>query len=271
MSGPPKHPRTALVTGASTGLGAEYARQLAERGYSLVLVARRAEVLHELGGRLRDLHGVEVECLPADLATEADLARVEERVRAGGKDGSAPIDLLVNNAAIGGGGWFAGQDTETVERVLDLNVRAVVRLTHAVLPALVERREAGEDRVPLGVLNVSSLAGALPALPRGAMYAASKAFVRSFSESLAVEMRRHRVCVTVVLPGYVRTDMTRKLQESGVPGIVWTARERVVSESLRALALGRPSVVPGAQYKAAGGLLRLVPGRLVHGFLGRRG
>ncbi|MDA8369691.1 MAG: SDR family oxidoreductase [Nocardiopsaceae bacterium] len=252
-------PRTALITGASSGIGEEYARKLAERGFSVVLVARRAERIRELAAELGERFGVDAAPFPADLADPADLAEVEERLRADGTDGTAPIDLLVNNAGRGEGGPFVSQDPDDVDAMLDLNVRAVLRLARAVLPVQIARREVGEHGRPLGVINVSSVVGELTANPGGSIYAGTKKFVSLWSESVALEVAGHGVHVTAVLPGYVRTDMTRAVQESGLPDIAFVPKERVVRDSLRAWAAGRTKVVPGAQYRAADGLLRVIP------------
>ncbi|MFC7326255.1 SDR family NAD(P)-dependent oxidoreductase [Marinactinospora rubrisoli] len=296
MSGSQRHPRTAMVTGASSGIGEEYARRLAERGFALVLVARRADRLERLAAELRADYGVDVTAMPADLGDEDGLAAVESRLRDDGD--AAPIDLLVNNAGRGHGGDLADLDPAAIDAVIGLNVRALVRLTRAVLPGqirraerrAVERPEPAERRVaerpepsaprawpfraggggkrggersgPIGVLNVASVAALLPASPGGTVYGASKAFVRSFSHSVAVEAAPHGVTVTVVLPGYVRTDMTVAVQRMGLPGIAFVDKERVVVESLRAWAAGASEVIPGMPYKAAGGLLRVVPGEL---------
>ncbi|GAA4903492.1 SDR family NAD(P)-dependent oxidoreductase [Streptomonospora salina] len=260
------HRRTALVTGASAGIGAEFARLLAHLGYDLVLVARRAERIEALAAELSAECGVSAAALPADLADAGDLARVEERLRADGTGDAAPVDLLVNNAGIGGGGDFARQDPAEIDTMLDLNVRAVVRLARAVIPVQIDRRRraglAADANPRMGVVNVSSMAGELAANPGGSVYGATKSFVRLWSESVAAETAGRGVRVTAVLPGFVRTDMTEGVQEKGLPDIAFVSKERVVAESLRAWAAGRDSVVPGAQYKAAGGLLRLIPGAL---------
>lgn len=265
MSDHRAHPRTALITGASAGIGEEYARQLAERGYSLVLVARSADRLTALAADLADRYGVGVQPLPADLTADADLAAVEERLRAAGDTADAPVDLLVNNAGQGHGGTFATQPVEAVDSTIALNIRALTRLARAVLPPQIERaerlRSAGRLR-PIGVINVASVAGLLPSSPGGAVYAASKSYVLSFTDTLAVETAGSGVRVTAVVPGYVRTDMTRYVQEMGLPDIAFVPRERVVADSLRAWAAGRARVVPGPQYKAVNALLHALPSGL---------
>ncbi|GLU47252.1 SDR family NAD(P)-dependent oxidoreductase [Nocardiopsis ansamitocini] len=274
MSDHRTHPRTALITGASTGIGEEYARQLAERGFALVLVARRAEALSALAAELSAQYGVVVEEIPADLTDPDSLAVVEERLRVGEGGELTPIDLLVNNAGQGHGGEFARQDPADVQSTIALNITALTKLAHAVLPVQIERSNATSGRRPLGgpnrssavegrqllgIINVASIAGLMPSSPGGAIYAATKAYVLSFSETVAVEASRNGVRVTAVVPGYVRTDMSRYAQEAGVPDIGFVAKDHVVSESLRAWAAGRSRVVPGPQYKVASGLLGVFP------------
>ncbi|GHC92778.1 short-chain dehydrogenase [Nocardiopsis terrae] len=258
----PDHPRTALVTGASSGIGEEYARRLGQRGYDLVAVARREELLTDLAQDLRERFGNGVEVLAADLGTPEGLASVAERLAADGTGSAAPIDLLVNNAGRGDGGTFAEQDPGEIDAMIDLNVRAVLHLARAVLPVQIARRAAGyEGR--LGVLNVSSMAGEVPANPGGSVYGAGKKFVTLWSESVAAEVRRQGVHVTAVLPGFVRTDMTRGVQDQGLPEFAFVPRERIVRDSLAAWAAGRSAVVPGGQYKVADGVLRVLPRSLV--------
>lgn len=258
-SATPTHPRTALITGASSGIGEEYVRRLAERGFSLVLVARRADALEDLAEEVGSRYGVDVRPLPADLSTDEGLSLVTKRLSADGSGEEAPIDLLVNNAGRGEGGPFKDQDPDEIDDMLDLNVRAVLQLARAVLPVQVARRKAGQTRPKLGVINLSSMAGEVTANPGGSVYGASKKFVSVWSESVAAEVSRYDVHVTAVLPGFVRTDMTRRVQESGMPAFAFVPKERVVRASLAAWAAGRSSVVPGTQYKAATGLLRFMP------------
>jgi uncharacterized protein len=262
MSSSHPAPRTALVTGASSGIGREFAVRLAHRGYGVVLVARRAEELDRLAGDLRARFAVRTEVLPADLTKDDDVHKVAERL--GGSPGGLPgVDVLVNNAGVGASGPFAKQVPADFERLQDLNMRSLVRLTHAALPGQIALRREYER--PVGVINISSMAGLLPGMPGGATYAASKAFVRSFSESVALEVARHGVRVTAVLPGYVPTEMTLGMQGRNLPRVIWVSPERVVAEGLRAFALGRTRVVPGLQYKVADALLGVVP----QGLLGR--
>ena len=234
----------ALVTGATAGLGAQFAEQLAARGHDLVLVARDRERLERTAQRLRDR--VDVEVLPADLGTDEGTARVEWRLGEG-------VDLLVNNAGLGHPGQFheVGRDAE--EHLLRVNVRAVMRLTHAALPPMVAR---GSGRV----LNVSSVAGFAPAA-HGPTYSASKAWVTNFSQSLHLAYADQGVTVTALCPGFVRTEFHQRggLDVSGVPGALWLDAADVVRAALDDLDAGRAVSVPGARYKALVALMGVVP------------
>ncbi|WP_028649181.1 SDR family oxidoreductase [Nocardiopsis sp. CNT312] len=254
--------RTTLVTGASSGIGEEFARRAAQRGHGLVLVARRATLLDDLAEDIRETYGTPVEVLPADLSTREGVAAVAERLSADGRSGAPPVDLLVNNAGRGDGGVFAEQDPEDIDHMIDVNVRAVLCLTRAVLPVQIARRAAGET-VRMGVINVSSLAGEPAANPGGAVYGGGKKFVTLWSESVAAEVRKKGVHVTAVLPGFVRTDMTRAVQERGLPEFAFVSKAQIVRDALRAWSAGRSRVVPGAQYKTADGLLRVLPRSVV--------
>ncbi len=225
--------RTALVTGASSGTGAAFARELARRGSDLVVVARRTGRLEQLARELHVEYGIAVQVLTADLADPAGLARVEDRASAG-------VDLLVNNAGIGTSGRFFERPVDGEERVVKVNVLAVLRLTAAALPGMIARRHGG-------IVNVSSVAG-FQALPGSATYCASKAFVTAFTESIAGETAGTGVHVTVVSPGFTRTAMSG--EGSGVPGFLLLESDRVARAALDAVERGSPLVIPGPQWKA---------------------
>ncbi|MDP9496322.1 MAG: SDR family oxidoreductase [Actinomycetota bacterium] len=235
----------ALVTGATAGIGAAFARRLAADGWDLVLVARDAARLHELAGRLRDL-GRDVEVLPVDLTTDEGTARIEWRLGEG-------VDLLVNNAGIGVPGVFHEIDRDLEERQLRLNVRAVLRLTSAALPPMVERGQGA-------VVNVSSV---LAYTPTGdaITYTASKAWVTAFSEGLHVHYADAGVRVLALHPGLTRTEFHARAGEDveGVPERLWLDADRVVADALRDLARGRASSVPGGIYRAIVGVAQIVP------------
>jgi uncharacterized protein len=240
----------ALVTGASGGIGEALARELATREVDLVLVARSADRLAALAQELRDRDGIEAEVLSADLTDEAALTRVEDRLRCV----DAPIDLLVNNAGVGQVGDFADLDIERAQQVIELNVLAPVRLTHAALPGLRER--AG------GVLNVSSI-GANQPVPRMATYAATKAFLTSWSESLHEELRGSGVHVTVLAPGFTRTNFVEAADAdtpaSRIPSFIWSDPLDVARAGLDGVARGRAVVTPGPLYAFGANVSSVTP------------
>ena len=246
----------ALVTGATAGLGAEFARQLAGRGYDLVAVARDVERLEATRDALAK---VSVEVLPADLVTEQGCATVAERL------GRGDIDLLVNNAGIGAYKPFGDAELEREEAQLDLNVRAVLRLTHAAVRAM---RERGSGRI----VNVSSVAGFLP---RGgnATYSASKAWVTMFSEALSVQLTGSGVTVTAVCPGFTHTEFHERANAdmSHVPDRMWLDAEDVVREGLDAALAGKAVSVPSRRYKALLGATRALPRPVLRAVMARRG
>ena len=236
---------TALVTGATAGIGAAFTRQLAARGHDLVLVARDAARLESAAQQLRS-YGVQVEVLPADLADDEGCALVEKRCAAG-------IDVLVNNAGLGTKGDFHEVDLAHEEHMLRVNVRAVMRLTHAALPSMVARRSGA-------IVNVSSVAGFAPGA-RAVTYSASKAYVTNFSESLHLQYAEHGVKVLALCPGFTRTEFHSRaeMDVSGIPARMWLDAEEVVATALTDLDKGRSLSVPGAQYKAIVGATRLIP------------
>jgi uncharacterized protein len=242
--------RSALVTGASSGIGAEIARVLASRGCALTLVARRADRLRQLADELSAQ--VPVDVLPADLTDEAGLRDVARRLE------EQPVELLVNNAGVGTGGAFHTLPVEAELAEITLNVLAVVRLTSAALPAMVA---AGRG----GVLNVSSLAGDQP-LRGSATYSASKAYVTSFTESVAAELRGTGVHVTVLKPGFTYTEMGGEAgpdPDSFLGRHVWLQADDVARAAVDAVEHGRLVCVPGRPWKALNGLVQTLPRPLV--------
>jgi short-subunit dehydrogenase len=240
----------ALVTGASSGIGAELARQLAARGHTVVLAARRADRLAALAGEL-ERSGVRAEPVACDLCEPAGRDRLEDAVAALGLD----VNVLCNNAGGGVLRPFLAGSREQQLATLRLDVETVVDLCARFVPGMV-RRGGG------AVLNVCSLAGFV-AMPRQATYAASKAAALRFTEALHVELRDTRVAVTALCPGGVRSEFVAVagagyLDET-VPGFFWTQPPDVARAGLRGLAANRRVVVPGALYRPAPLLLRLVP------------
>ena len=245
--------RSALVTGASSGIGERLATLLAADGCDLIVVARRAGRLGELAAGLRAAHQVHVEVLAADLTTPAGLLAAEDRL----SDGGRPVELLVNNAGLGLSGPFSEVPADGAEAQVRLNVLALARLTHAVLPGMLKRGHGG-------ILNVSSVAGVLIS-PGGAVYAATKAFVTSFSESLSAEVSGRGVHVTALCPGLTRTEVHDEGHQgtAAAPSFAWLDAGKVARAGLDAVAAGRPAAVPGAQYKMVTGLARIVPRRIL--------
>ncbi|WP_371151478.1 SDR family NAD(P)-dependent oxidoreductase [Buchananella felis] len=241
---------TALITGASAGLGAEYARQLAARGHALVLVARRQDRLEELARELRSRHGVGVEVLAADLAMVKGRAAVAARLRAA----EHPVGLLVNNAGFGLGQAFVGGNLRREQAGLDVMVRAVLELSHAAAAGMVERGRGA-------ILNVSSMT----ASSAMGTYAAHKAWVRTFTEALAQELAGTGVTATAVMPGLVHTEFheVADMGLGGVPEFAWLPAARVVRESLQAVGRGRVLVTPSIRYQAVEVAMRLLPRAVV--------
>jgi short-subunit dehydrogenase len=240
--------RRALVTGASSGIGAAFARRLAGDGYDLVVVARNREALEALRDECSERHAVEIEVVCADLTQPEALAGVELRLAS-----DPGFDLLVNNAGFGTAGPFAESDADREEQEIRLNVVAVVRLARAALGPMRRRRRGA-------IVNVSSLAGLGP-YPYTATYGATKAFVNSFSEALSEELRDSGVRVQALLPGFTRTAFQERagIDPSSVPGFAWLEPEDVVDASLEALARGDVVCIPGRGYRVLAGVSGLLP------------
>lgn len=245
--------RTAVVTGASSGIGAAFARQLAARGDDLVLVARDSARLDEYAQQLRESYGVAVEVLAADLATAAGCDAVAERLA----DAQRPVELLVNNAGLSLNTPFLLSTPEKETRLLHVNVHAVMRLTLAVLPGMTARGHGG-------VINVSSVSGFSAAMP-GSTYPASKAWVTNFSESIAHSVSRFGVRVLALCPGYTRTEFHRRanIDMSKTPNWLWLDADRVVRDALRDLDRGKLVSVPALRYKVVVWGMRHLPRRLL--------
>lgn len=246
----------AWITGASAGIGRELALALAARGHDLVLVARRRDRLEALARDLAARFGVRAEACEADLLDAADLEAVAARLAA------APPDLLVNNAGFGTAGALAGLDPARELDQVRILVLAVVRLTRAVLPGMLARRGGG-------IVNVSSLAGEAPG-PYNATYAASKAFVTSFTEALHEEVRGSGVRVMAVLPGFTATEFQAVAGVSldAIPPAARLSAEFVASEALRDFDRGALRSIPGAAYKAAALAEGVLPRALVRRVVG---
>ena len=245
----------ALVTGASAGIGAAYARRLAARGYNLLLVARRVDRLNELATELVRRHGVQAEPLPADLTKDAELKAVEDRIAR-----EERLEFLLNNAGFGTDGRFYESPLEIQDAMHRLHVMAILRLSHAALRKMTAHGKGV-------VVNVSSVA-AFIARPGSVSYHATKAWMNAFTEGLYLELKQARspVRVQALCPGYTLTEFHDVIgfDRKRVPASWWTPVEQVVDASLAGLKRGKLFVVPGWRYKFIVALLRLIPRPLLH-------
>ena len=237
---------TSLITGATAGIGLEFAHQLAGRGDDLVLVARDAQRLEAVAEELRRAHQVEVEVLVADLVDRDQLATVEARLA----DRARPVDLLVNNAGFGLKQRFLDNSADDETAMLEVLVTAVLRLSHAALGAMAERGHGG-------IINVSSVAAFLP---RGS-YSAAKAWVNSFSEWAHLEYRSRGVQVMALCPGFTKTEFHQRMQVRRGDGFMWLEPDFLVRKALEDFAKGRAYSIPGAQYKTIIALTKAIPNR----------
>jgi short-subunit dehydrogenase len=262
-------PGLALITGASSGIGAEFARQLAAAGHDLVLVARRQEMLAALAAELTGRYAVRAEVLAADLSSPEDIRRVEEAIRA-----RPDLGVLVNNAGFGTNGHFMAVPIDRSQDMIAVHIIASVRLAHAALPAMVERGRGD-------IINVSSIAAFFTAAG-GATYGATKAYLNVFSEALQVELAGTGVRVQALCPGFTTsgfhdTPAYEGFDRSAIPDRLWMTAESVVRESLESMPKGKVIVIPGRQYKLMaaaatgpfGGSIRSTGRRLAARFRGR--
>jgi short-subunit dehydrogenase len=247
---------TALVTGASAGIGLALSRRLAREGNDLVLVARDRARLERLAAELRSAHRADVEVLVADLADREQTQAVCDRLA----DPDAPVDLLVNNAGLGHRRAFLDNDVAAEEAALDVMVRAVLLTSHAAGRAMRERGHGA-------ILNVSSIASFMAT----GSYSAEKAFVTVLSEALAEELRGTGVTVTALCPGLTRTEFHERARMDlpHVPDAVWLDADEVARQALADVASGKVVSVPGPAWRAASTLLRALPRPVVRGGAGR--
>ena len=246
---PPRPESTALVTGASSGIGCEFARALAARGHGVTLVARREERLARLAADLSERHGVRVEAIGANLSEAGERDRLASEIERRG----LTVETLVNNAGFGIYVPFADSDRQRELEQVRLLVEAVVDLDARYVPGMVERGRGA-------VMNLASTAG-FQSIPGNGTYAASKAFVLFHSEALHEEVRGRGVTVTAVCPGPVKTeflDTSEPLFTNRVPSQLWTSAKRVAEEGLAAAEAGKRSVVPGGPAVRAA----FAPGRM---------
>jgi len=242
--------KTALITGASAGIGGRFARLLAREGYDLVLVARDENRLNERAAELKKEFGVNSEILVADLSTDAGSQLVEDRV----SDPTRPIDVLINNAGFGIRESFLKSQKDAEQQLLDVLVRTPMRVMHSVLPIMKERNSGI-------IINVSSVAGWIA----GGTYSAAKSYLTVLSESLHTELRATDVKVLALCPGFTRTEFHQrgKMRMEALPQIMWLDADRVVEKAWSDVQSGKAVSVPGWQYKIVSSLARSAPRPLV--------
>ncbi len=254
---------TAVITGASSGLGAEFARQLASEASALILVARREKELAALAGELQGTHpGLRILAIPCDLSDPEQRAQLPAHLLSLG----LRVNVLINSAGVGDYGTFADGHWSRIAPMLDVNITALTHLTHLFLPDL-------KIHAPSGILNISSLAGELP-IPDFAVYAAGKAYVSRFSEALRLELRAERITVSLLCPGPVKTGFGAVAERTGETtpkmSAAYQTKERVVRLGLRALERRRPRVFPGRIVRATAMFVNLLPMPLLRLIMGRR-
>jgi uncharacterized protein len=246
----------AIITGASSGLGATFARKLAARGCDLLLVARREDRLQAIAHEIGEQYHVQAEILVADLTDDSALAVVAARIRE-----AADLGLLVNNAGFGSLGYFFQTDPQVQEQMHRLHVLATMRLSHAALANLIPRATAGT-----GIINVSSVA-AFAASPQSVSYGATKTWMNRFTEGLAMELEVNSSPVTMqaLCPGFILTEFhdVVRMDRSRIPVPWWMPADFVVEESLRGFDERALFVVPGWRYKLLVWTLRLLPAAMI--------
>lgn len=257
--------KLALVTGASAGIGAAFARTLAARGYDLALTARRVDRLGALADELRSAHGVDVITVAADLARPEAPAAVLEAIAAQGRH----VDVLINNAGYGLPGTYAETAWTDQAAFIQVMTTAPCELAHGVIGGMRARRYGR-------IVNVASVAGLVPPAAGHTLYAASKAFMVRFSQSLHLEVAPDGVHVSALCPGFTYTEFhdvngTRELASSSLPRWLWMSAQDVVDAGWRAVEANRPVCVPGAIYKVVTGLSRLVPENLALALMASQG
>ncbi|MFE7139578.1 SDR family NAD(P)-dependent oxidoreductase [Streptomyces sp. NPDC057644] len=249
---------TALITGATAGIGAAFARRLATQGHNLVLVARDTARLREQATELHDRHGIEAEVLSADLSTDGGIEAVEKRLA----DRRHPVDLLVNNAGFGNKGRFLEVSMADELTMLKVHCEAVLRLTSAAVAGMRERGRGG-------VVNVASVAAFVP---RGT-YGASKSWVVQFTQGAARDLAGSGVRLMALCPGFVRTEFHERagMGTDNIPGWMWLDADKLVASALADLARGKTVSIPDPRYKALMGLVKVAPRGLLGGVTSRTG
>ena len=240
---------TALVTGASSGIGEAFARELASRNYDLIIIARRKDRLKELAEELKSNFSISVDVIAADLSTEKGIERVEEHIKK-----IKNLDMLINNAGFGTKGNFSDVSPEKSINMINVHVLAATRFCRAVLPNMIKRNLGS-------IINVSSLAAFYP-IPGNAIYNATKTYLNMFSRSLQNELKDYNIKVQALCPGFVVTefhdsDEFKDFDRSRVPKFLWMSTEEVVEQSLKALRKNKVIFIPGMKNRILARLLKI--------------
>jgi short-subunit dehydrogenase len=240
----------ALVTGATAGIGAQYARLLAREGFDLILVARDKKRLSATANGLTKEFGIKVDLLPGDLTKPLQLEKVRKRL----SDKKKPVDVLINNAGFGINKSFLESEIKAEQELLDVLVTAPMRLTHAVLPGMLQRNTGV-------IVNVSSVASWIA----GGTYSAAKSYLTVFTESLHTELRSTKVKISALCPGFTRTEFHQRgrMKMKGLPNFMWLSAEKVVEKSWRDANAGKVISIPGWQYLILSSISRFGPRPMV--------
>ena len=234
----------ALVTGATAGIGESFTRLLASKGYNIALVARDEVRLHERAAGLREKYGIQTFVLPADLATKSGVKSVEKYIQ------SYEIEVLINNAGFGINKAFTVSDLGDEQDLLNLLVRAPMRLMHVILPGMKERKSGT-------IINVSSVAGFIA----GGTYSAAKSYLTVLSESLNTELKGTGVIVSALCPGFTRTEFHQRgrMKMKGLPSFMWLNADKLVAQSWKDAQANKPVSTPGWQYKLLVAIISIAP------------
>ena len=242
----------ALITGATSGMGAEFARRWAEEGYDLLITGRRKDLINKLASEIKQARKVKVEVVIAELSDDADLNSLVEKVK-----GISNLEVIVNNAGFGSAKPFQYEDLDVLEKMLKVHCIALMRLTQAALPAML-KRGAGT------IINLSSTM-AITLMPNQSGYCASKAFVKSFTEVLAMDLAGAGIKVQALCPGLTRSDFVLRMGPEAkehvkdIPSNAWMTPEEVVGISLKHLEAGKVLCIPGFTNKIMCELPKIMP------------
>lgn len=248
----------AIITGATSGIGAAYAREFARQGYDLILTGRRKEMIERNAEQIRDKYGVKVHILIAELSKEEDVEKVIDFIR------EKKVDVLINNAGFGVTGCYQDTDLTSVLNLAEVNVLVPMRLIHQVLPGMIKRKKGT-------IINISS-EGIYLAVPGNAAYSGVKAFLKTFTEGLSMDLQQTGVKVMAVCPGLTHTDFHEKLgmdpaRQINRGLIQWMSPEKIVMESLKDLKKGRVVSIPGFHTKILAGVFQIIPDKLSYQML----